>query len=419
MKKITKFVMGVVALATLSAGALGFTACGEKTTTGEAYAPSHGGSFIGYSKITVKGDKVTDLTLTEVCYPTQVTVAKTTSQVSAEDAVGKISTTVAASDYVIVNTSTTTDQGTDKEKTTYTATAYYKTVSYSGHEFTYDATAKAYQLSDGTTFGDYMRVESNAKEYYEAVVGNSISVTVGGVAKTDILSYNTLSKEVNGYWPKTYGENDTSYSRWKVNRDATINYVKENGVSKLSSLKLSTEKVEDAYGVQATYWTDGTVSTGATWSDLYKDNGSSVGYLTYGQLILKAYCQAQGTVYEGEYSYSYRDINYGVKVQVAVYDGKIIDVTIVNSDLKQLSDANPLYGWTEDNRTNYKTNEAKLLEAYNGKTVAAVKAATASISGVEDAEENKVSDSDLLLTGATQCSARILKAVQNALKDVN
>jgi hypothetical protein len=387
MKKITKFVMGVVALATLSAGALGFTACGEKTTTGEAYAPVHGGSYIGYSKITVKGDKVTDLTLTEVCYPTQITAADT----------------VAEADKV-TNSSNKT---------------YYKTISYSGHEFTYDATASAYVLSDGTTFGDYMRVESNAKEYYEAVVGNSISVTVGGAKKTDIMTYKTLSKEENGYWTKTYGDNDTEYSRWKLNRDATINYVKENGVANLLKLTKSTTAEKDAYGADAYYWMDGTVSTGATWSDLYKDNGSSVGYLTYGQIITKAYCQAQGTVYTGEYSYTNYGVNYGVKVQVAVYDGKIIDVTIVNSDLKQLSDANPSYGWTEDNRTNYKTNEDKLLEAYNGKTVAAVKAATASISGVEDAEENKVSDSDLLLTGATQCSARILKAVQNALKDVN
>jgi hypothetical protein len=297
-------------------------------------------------------------------------------------------------------------------------TSYYKTFSYSGHTFTYDATAKAYQLSDGTTFGDYMRVESNAKEYYDAVVANSVSVKVGGVDKKDIMSYSTLSKEENGYWTKTYGDDEVSYSRWKVNRDATVNYVKENGVSKLLSLTKSAEKVVDAYGADAYYWTDGTVSTGATWSDLYKADGDSEGYLTYGQIILKAYCQAKGTVYTGEYKYENYGTNYGVKVQVAVYNGTIIDVSIVNSDLKQLSDANPTYGWTEDNRTNYKTNEAALLEAYNGKTVAAVKAATSAINGVGEDDENTVSDSSLKITGATQCSARILRAVQNALADV-
>jgi hypothetical protein len=404
MKKFTKLLLGVAALATLSAGALGFTACGEKTVTGEAYAPVHGGSYIGYSKISVQGDKVTDLTLTEVCYPTQV---------SAGD-------TVADDDKVTV---TVTSHGSD------VVTSYYKTFSYSGHTFTYDATAKAYQLSDGTTFGDYMRVESNAKEYYDAVVGNSISVTVGGVAKTDILSYNTLSKEVNGYWEGTSSNNygnsvaeadRTSYSRWKLNRDATVNYVKENGVSKLLSLTKSDDDVVDSYGKTAYYWTDGTVSTGATWSDLYKANGDSNGYLTYGQIILKAYCQAKGTVYTGEYKYENYGTNYGVKVQVAVYNGTIIDVSIVNSDLKQLSDAAD-YGtskWTEEDRANYKTNEAALLEAYNGKTVAAVKAATSAINGVGEDDENTVSDSSLKITGATQCSARILRAVQNALANV-
>ncbi|HIU80646.1 MAG TPA: hypothetical protein IAC67_07005, partial [Candidatus Coproplasma excrementipullorum] len=67
---------------------------------------------------------------------------------------------------------------------------------------------------------------------------------------------------------------------------------------------------------------------------------------------------------EGDYHYVVNygtEITYGVKVNVEIQSDdkgdRIRSVTIVESDdYTQLSDANPSYGWTDENRQNYLDN---------------------------------------------------------------
>ena len=130
----------------------------------------------------------------------------------------------------------------------------------------------------------------------------------------------------------------------------------------------------------------------------------------------------EAKTYEGEYHYANAwdatAPDYGVKVKVTVTGDKIDKVEIVKSDYTQLSAANDKAGWTEENRKNYTDNEQKLLDSFEGKTIDEVKAYTASIQGVSGATENKVTAEGLsVITGATQSTARIILAVQDALAD--
>lgn len=122
---------------------------------------------------------------------------------------------------------------------------------------------------------------------------------------------------------------------------------------------------------------------------------------------------AAAKVVEGEYHYTSYGHEYGFKVSVSVVDGKIFGVNKVASDYVEVS--SPVSTWTEENVATWNNGIAGLLAAYSGKTVDAVKAATSSIKGVDEATANSVSDSTLVITGATQGSARVLKAVQDAL----
>lgn len=249
MKKIAKIAVGVTLAASLAVSAGVLAGCANNEKTGEAYGLVHGAGYVGYAKIVVDGDKVKDLTLTEVCLPTQV---KATDAVAEADKVGN----------------------------------YYKTVSYGSVTLTYDEAAADYMVGT-TAFKTYLQTEANAKAYYEAVTSNSLKVTVGGQQKSDIMTKATLSKEENGYWTKQ-DKNDNDYSRWKLNRDATVEYVKANGVSKLNQLTKTASGTDDKSGATVTYWTDGTVVTGATWNDLNpSDKGGKV-YFTYAELIIKA-----------------------------------------------------------------------------------------------------------------------------------
>ncbi|MGN0824482.1 MAG: hypothetical protein ACI4MB_05375 [Candidatus Coproplasma sp.] len=253
MKKIAKVVVGITMAAAVAATAGAIAGCGS-SKTGEAYGLTHGAGYVGYSKIVVSGDKVKDLVLTEVCLPTEVTAGDT----------------VAAADKV---TGTYVKRGK-----TYTA-VYYKSVTVGSTAFTYDETIPegsqasiGYKMSDGTTLLSWLSTETNCKAYYEAVTTNAVKVTVGGEQKNDIMNNASLSKEVNGYWTL---ENGTS--QWKTNRDATVNYVKTNGVANLTKLKKNAD---------TSIWMDGEISTGATWSDLNPD--TSDGYFSYAELIIKA-----------------------------------------------------------------------------------------------------------------------------------
>ena len=103
MKRIAKIVVGITMAATLAAGAGVLAGCTPKAAdkTGEAYGLVHCGGYVGYSQITTNGDSVKELTLTEVCLPTEV----------------KAGSDVAEADKV---------NGGTEEKPTY----YYKKVSY-------------------------------------------------------------------------------------------------------------------------------------------------------------------------------------------------------------------------------------------------------------------------------------------------
>lgn len=270
MKKFVKITAGVVlaaAFATTAGALAGCSGGSGKSGEGEAYGLTHGGDYVGYVKIVYKSDKISDLTLAEVCLPTHV----------------EASADVAETDKV---TGTISNHGTPAQKT------YYKTISYGSVTFTYDATIpEGAQFSKGyvtgnKTIGEYFATEANAKAYYEAVTSNSVKVTVGGQQKTDIMNNATLNKDENGYWTRE-DKNGNEYSRWEMNRDATVKYVKENGVGKLNALTKSETQSDDAKeDKKVSYWTDGTVSTGATWSDLSKEGDLS--YYTYAKLILKA-----------------------------------------------------------------------------------------------------------------------------------
>ncbi len=74
MKRIAKIAVGITMAATLAAGAGVLAGCTPKAAdkTGEAYGLVHGGGYVGYSQITTNGDSVKELTLTEVCLPTEV-----------------------------------------------------------------------------------------------------------------------------------------------------------------------------------------------------------------------------------------------------------------------------------------------------------------------------------------------------------
>lgn len=258
MKKIAKIAVGITLAASLAATAGALAGCGDAAKTGEAYGLVHSGGYVGYAKITVKGDNVTDLTLTEVCLPTQVTAGGT----------------VADADKVVVGTGDS-------------AKAYYKTVSYGSVTLTYDAD-NGYMV--GTQkLAEYLNTEANAKAYYEAVTSNAISVTVGGEKKTDIMNKATLSKEENGYWTRK-DKDGKDFSRWKWNRDATVNYVKANGLAKLSTLvKSETNNGKDPADADVKMWVDGNgIVTGATWNDLNPTDKKGKTYFTYAELITAA-----------------------------------------------------------------------------------------------------------------------------------
>ena len=138
--------------------------------------------------------------------------------------------------------------------------------------------------------------------------------------------------------------------------------------------------------------------------------GLAVGAVAALGVVGLAACGGNTTTLEGEYQYTAWNTNYGVKVEVTVNkdDNTIEKVEIVESDYVQCTDS-----W-EDKNT-YLNGEAELLAAYEGLEVDDVLAMT--VTTGTDGTPSAVSESDLLITGATQSSGRLLKAVQDALAD--
>ena len=142
--------------------------------------------------------------------------------------------------------------------------------------------------------------------------------------------------------------------------------------------------------------------------------GLAVGAVAALGVVGLAACGGNTTTLEGEYhyanSYSAGAPDYGVKVEVTVNtdDNTIEKVEIVESDYVQCTES-----WKD--RNIYVNGEAELLAAYEGLEVDDVLAMTVTLNdkGIPTA----VSESDLLITGATQGSGRLLKAVQDALAD--
>ncbi len=138
--------------------------------------------------------------------------------------------------------------------------------------------------------------------------------------------------------------------------------------------------------------------------------GLAVGAVAALGVVGLAACGGNTTTLEGEYQYTAWNTNYGVKVEVTVNkdDNTIEKVEIVESDYVQCTES-----W--EDRNIYVNGEAELLAAYEGISVDDVLAMTVTLD--KDGIPTAVSESDLLITGATQSSGRLLKAVQDALAD--
>ena len=433
MKKALKGIAILAAIATVGAGASFAVGCGgnnsdvggvkepeAKEVVGVAYGIVHGGKYVGRASITAKGDKVTDATLGEICLPDHVTADKKTSEVSKDDAKSKLTAT--GDDYIIIESeSTTAATATTPAKTTYTATAYYKTVKFSNVTMAFDATAKTYKIGDKTASAYLLADSVAAAAYYNSVLSGSVFVKVGEENKNDVMTENALSKDKNDYWTRK-DKNNEDYSRWKMNRDATVNYVKEHGVANLLTLKQAATATPDAKeDKNVTYWMDGDISTGATWSDLNKANVTT--YVTYAQLLKNAYDTA-GTEYVGEYKYENpyaKGSYYGMKVKVIVKDGKIVNVEDITASDNVSKDWTVVSaGW--NNKANWNNNYAALYAKYMGAKVSdvlAIKAGVAESGQPEGVDKNAAANEQgLVITGSTQGSIRLLLAVQDALKQV-
>ncbi len=116
--------------------------------------------------------------------------------------------------------------------------------------------------------------------------------------------------------------------------------------------------------------------------------------------------------YIGEYKYENAWVAgsyYGIKVAVRVADGKIVEVIELDSDYTSVTDS-----WA--NKQIWIDGLADLLKAYQGKTVEEILAVPVSVA--TNGQPEAVADSNLMITGATQGSGRLLLAVQNALSAV-
>ncbi len=119
------------------------------------------------------------------------------------------------------------------------------------------------------------------------------------------------------------------------------------------------------------------------------------------------------TLCEGEYHYpnawAPTAPHYGIKVKVAVKDGKICKVGIVPSEYTSVSD-----GWGD--KAIWNDGIDALLENYEGQDVEKILSVPVTVNTDKaPGQPESVADKDLMITGATQGSGRLLLAVQNAL----
>lgn len=190
---------------------------------------------------------------------------------------------------------------------------------------------------------------------------------------------------------------------WYNNRQTLLNAYRGQYVADILALEVVTDgevpevKSDDGF----VNYGDDLITTGAT--------------LGSGRLLIavqNALAKVDGyKVVEGEYGYVAWGTNYGAKVRVVVKNDVVKKVVTLSSDY-----TNATATWSD--KVLWDNGEAGILSAYAGKKVSEIKAMTATVSGQNEATENSVSDSSLLVTGATLSSARLLLAVQNALEKV-
>ena len=119
-------------------------------------------------------------------------------------------------------------------------------------------------------------------------------------------------------------------------------------------------------------------------------------------------------VYEGEYHYpnawSPSSPEYGIRVRVVVKGDYINKVVVLNSGYTEVSDSKYY------DKNIWLNGLDSLLDAYAGRKVKDVMAVSVDVNSTASmGQPYTVSDSSLMITGATQGSGRLLLAVQNAL----
>ena len=126
--------------------------------------------------------------------------------------------------------------------------------------------------------------------------------------------------------------------------------------------------------------------------------------------------------YEGEYhypnAYSASAPHYGIKVRVTVKNNiitKVVDIT--KGEYVSVSNANPDHGWDKDSVANWTGNESWLLQKYEGLAVSDVLDIQVFIkdNGEPYNKDKNAGMGELIITNATQGSARLLLAVQDSL----
>ncbi len=133
-------------------------------------------------------------------------------------------------------------------------------------------------------------------------------------------------------------------------------------------------------------------------------------------------CSGYNGKYEGEYSYVSWGHTYGMSVEVTVENNiitKVVDTTAVkHSDWVVVSNPpTPESPWNDEAKANWVNNEAWLLQKYEGLSVTEVieKKVYIQGNGVPYEAAKNPDMSDVMITGATQGSGRLLLAVQRAL----
>ena len=146
---------------------------------------------------------------------------------------------------------------------------------------------------------------------------------------------------------------------------------------------------------------DDQINTGATLSNVLCINA--------GLFAVSNYDIASADEFIGEYKYENAWVPgsyYGIRVSVRVKDGVIVAVNEVASDYTSVTDS-----WA--NKDIWVNNIESLLKAYQGKTVEEILDASVTVDA--SGQPSAVSDAELMISGATQGSGRLLLAVQNAL----